>query len=213
MHPRSLERSIEVLDRGRRSPPEAQAPLASPEEPAHGTFASPTNRWFPPHCEPLPGKSPSPALRCPQPRLGRWRGPAASLRSCPSRPQTIPRFLLHLNVVGAGNISVSLRQLSDSSSAETHSGTLRFFLLADAGFELRTDLGSADLTVDSTFGTPSTKEGRQVFKVAGRSSSLMPFRERSSFARARPTRPRPAPKSRPECARRCARPPRRPRGE
>ena len=157
--------------------------------------------------------SPSPALRCPQPRLDRWRGPAASLRSCPSRPQTIPRFLLHLNVVGAGNISVSLRQLSDSSSAETHSGTLRFFLLADAGFELRTDLGSADLTVDSTFGTPSTKEGRQVFKVAGRSSSLMPFRERSSFARARPTRPRPAPKSRPECARRRVRPPPRPRGE
>ena len=62
---------------------------------------------------------------------------------------------------------MSLRQLSDSSSAETHSGTLRFFLLADAGFELRTDLGSADLTVDSTFGTPSTKEGRQVFNGGG----------------------------------------------
>lgn len=67
----------------------------------------------------------------------------------------------------AGNISVSFRQFSDSSSAETHSGTLRFFLPADAGFELRTDLGSADMTIDSTFGTPSTKEERQVFNGGG----------------------------------------------
>ncbi len=67
----------------------------------------------------------------------------------------------------AGSISVSFRQFSDSSSAETHSGTLRFFLPADAGFELRTDLGSADVTVDSTFGTPSTKEERQIFNGGG----------------------------------------------
>jgi len=67
----------------------------------------------------------------------------------------------------AGNISVSLRQFSDSISAETHSGPLRFFLPADAGFELRTDLGSADLTVDSAFGTPSMKEGRQIFNGGG----------------------------------------------
>ena len=81
---------------------------------------------------------------------------------------------------------MSLRQLSDLSSAETHSGTLRFFLPADAGFELRTDLGSADLTVGSTFGTPSTKEGRQVFNGGGPElfidafSGTVEFRPRSS---------------------------------
>lgn len=66
-----------------------------------------------------------------------------------------------------GNIAVSFGQFSDASSAETHSGTLRFFLPTDTGFELRTDLGSADVTIDSTFGTPSTDEERQIFNGGG----------------------------------------------
>jgi len=56
----------------------------------------------------------------------------------------------------AGDASLSFANFSASSTAETHSGTLRFFLPAKAGFALQTDLDSTDLTVDEAFGAPST---------------------------------------------------------
>ena len=56
----------------------------------------------------------------------------------------------------AGDASLSFADFSASSTAETHSGTLRFFLPAGAGFALQTDLDSTDFTVDEAFGAPST---------------------------------------------------------
>lgn len=67
----------------------------------------------------------------------------------------------------SGSIAVSFEELSTSTSAETHSGTIRFFLPSDAGFELRTDLASAELLVDEAFGPPSEKEERRRFNGGG----------------------------------------------
>lgn len=67
----------------------------------------------------------------------------------------------------SGSISVSFEQLSSASSAESHSGPLHFFLPTDAGFELALDLGTADLTIDEAFGTPSGDSEHRIFNGGG----------------------------------------------
>lgn len=67
----------------------------------------------------------------------------------------------------SGEASISFDDFSGPSTAQTHSGTLHFFLPAEAGFNLQTDLPSADLTIDEAFGTPSTEGEEQAFNGGG----------------------------------------------
>lgn len=66
-----------------------------------------------------------------------------------------------------GTASVSFDQFTTSSEAETHSGTLRLFLPADAGFVLSTDFSSADFTLAEAFGTLPEGEERRAFNGGG----------------------------------------------
>lgn len=66
-----------------------------------------------------------------------------------------------------GEASVALNEFSASSEVETHDGTLRLFLPPDAGFTLRTDVTSTEVTIDEAFGTPSTDEERELFNGGG----------------------------------------------
>lgn len=75
----------------------------------------------------------------------------------------------------AGKASVSFEDFSAPSTAETHSGTLHFFLPAEAGFTLQTDLVSADLTIDEAFGTPSTDDEHRAFNDGGPTLTLDAF--------------------------------------
>jgi hypothetical protein len=58
----------------------------------------------------------------------------------------------------SGGITAAFEEFSAESSAETHSGTVRLFLPAEAGFELQLDLDEEDLTVDEAFGTPTSSD-------------------------------------------------------
>ncbi|WP_263788342.1 DUF4097 domain-containing protein [Salinibacter grassmerensis] len=72
----------------------------------------------------------------------------------------------------SGNASVAFEDFSASSTAETHSGTLRFSLPAKTGFVLRTDLDSTDLTIDEAFGSPSTEDEGRAFNGGGPTLTL-----------------------------------------
>jgi len=75
----------------------------------------------------------------------------------------------------AGEASISFQEFSAPSTAQTHSGTLHFFLPAEAGFTLQTDLASADLTIDEAFGAPSTEGEEQVFNGGGPTLTIDAF--------------------------------------
>ena len=74
--------------------------------------------------------------------------------------------------VFSGDASVAFETLSAPSTAETHSGTLRFFLPAEAGFTLQTDLDSTGLVVDEAFGPPSTNDEGRAFNGGGPTLAL-----------------------------------------
>ncbi len=57
-----------------------------------------------------------------------------------------------------GRIEASFEEFTTPSSVDTHSGTVRLFLPADAGFELQLDLDKENLTVDEAFGTPTSSD-------------------------------------------------------
>ncbi len=74
--------------------------------------------------------------------------------------------------VFSGDASVAFETLSAPSTAETHSGTLRFFLPAETGFTLQTDLDSTDLVIDEAFGPPSTNDEGRAFNGGGPTLTL-----------------------------------------
>ncbi|MCS3663015.1 DUF4097 family beta strand repeat-containing protein [Salinibacter ruber] len=74
--------------------------------------------------------------------------------------------------VFSGDASVAFETLSAPSTAETHSGTLRFFLPAEAGFTLQTDLDSTGFVVDEAFGSPSTNDEGRAFNGGGPTLAL-----------------------------------------
>lgn len=75
----------------------------------------------------------------------------------------------------AGDVSVSFQDFSAPSTAETHSGTLQFFLPRETGFTVQTDLGTTDLTVNEAFGTPSTNGDDRIFNGGGPTLTLDAF--------------------------------------
>ncbi len=74
--------------------------------------------------------------------------------------------------VFSGDASVAFETLSAPSTAEIHSGTLRFFLPAGAGFTLQTDLDSTGLVVDEAFGPPSSNDKGRAFNGGGPTLAL-----------------------------------------
>ncbi|WP_103029573.1 DUF4097 family beta strand repeat-containing protein [Salinibacter altiplanensis] len=73
--------------------------------------------------------------------------------------------------VHAGDASVSFEDFAASSTAETVSGTLRFFLPAEAGFSLQTDRTDA-VTVGEAFGSSATDDERWLFNGGGPTLTL-----------------------------------------
>lgn len=68
----------------------------------------------------------------------------------------------------SGRITAAFDAFTTSSSVETHSGAVRLFLPADAGFELQLDLDEEDLTVDEAFGSPtSSDDDRRAYNGGG----------------------------------------------
>lgn len=66
-----------------------------------------------------------------------------------------------------GKASLAFDEFSASSEVETHNGTVQLFLPSDAGFTLRTDTTSTEVTIDDSFGPPSTSEEGQRFNGGG----------------------------------------------
>lgn len=66
-----------------------------------------------------------------------------------------------------GKASIAFDEFSASSEVETHDGTVRLFLPPDAGFTLQTDTTSTGVTIDDSFGTPSTNKEEQRFNGGG----------------------------------------------
>lgn len=66
-----------------------------------------------------------------------------------------------------GEASIAFSELSASSEVETRDGTVRLFLPPDAGFTLQADTTSAEVTIDDSFGPPSTTEEGQRFNGGG----------------------------------------------
>jgi hypothetical protein len=75
-----------------------------------------------------------------------------------------------------GRIAASFEEFTASSSVDTHSGTVRLFLPAEAGFELQLDLDEEHLTVDEAFGTPtSSDDERRAYNGGGPPFELESF--------------------------------------
>lgn len=75
-----------------------------------------------------------------------------------------------------GRIAASFEEFTAPSSVDTHSGTVRLFLPADAGFELQLDLDEENLTVDEAFGSPtSSGDERRAYNDGGPTFELESF--------------------------------------
>ncbi len=75
----------------------------------------------------------------------------------------------------SGRIMAAFEEFSASSTAETHSGSLRFFLPADTEFVLETDADSSQLTIDEAFGRPTRNDDRWIFNGGGPNLSVDTF--------------------------------------
>jgi hypothetical protein len=76
----------------------------------------------------------------------------------------------------SGRITASFGEFAAPSSVDTHSGTVRLFLPAEAGFELQLDLDEEDLTVDEAFGSPtSSGDDRRTYNDGGPAFELESF--------------------------------------
>jgi hypothetical protein len=75
----------------------------------------------------------------------------------------------------SGRVTAVFEEFSASSSADTYSGPLRFFLPYDAGFTLVTEADSSQVTIDEAFGSPSREEERWRFNGGGPDLSVETF--------------------------------------
>jgi hypothetical protein len=75
----------------------------------------------------------------------------------------------------SGRITAAFEEFAAASSAETHSGSLRFFLPTNTGFVLATDADSSQFTIDEAFGPPSKDDERWSFNGGGPDLSVEAF--------------------------------------
>jgi len=75
----------------------------------------------------------------------------------------------------SGRVTAAFEEFPEPSSAETHSGALRFYLPADTGFELETDADSSEVAIDEAFGRPSRDDDRWAFNGGGPDLSVETF--------------------------------------
>lgn len=75
----------------------------------------------------------------------------------------------------SGGVTAVFEEFSASSSADTYSGPLRFFLPTDAGFTLVTEADSSQVTIDEAFGAPLREEERWRFNGGGPDLSVETF--------------------------------------
>jgi hypothetical protein len=75
----------------------------------------------------------------------------------------------------SGRITTAFEEFTGPSSAETHSGDLRFYLPADTGLTVTTDADSSQLVIDEAFGTPSRDDDQWIVNGGGPELSVETF--------------------------------------
>ncbi|MEF8816286.1 MAG: DUF4097 family beta strand repeat-containing protein [Salinibacter sp.] len=75
----------------------------------------------------------------------------------------------------SGGITAVFEEFAGPSSAETHSGDLRFYLPADTGLTVATDADTSQFVIDEAFGTPSRDDDRWTLNGGGADLSLETF--------------------------------------
>jgi len=75
----------------------------------------------------------------------------------------------------SGRITAVFEEFAGPSSAETHSGDLRFYLPSDTGLTVTTDADSSQLVIDEAFGSPSRDGERWAINGGGPDLSVETF--------------------------------------
>lgn len=66
-----------------------------------------------------------------------------------------------------GTVDATFDAFSDSSSIDSHSGTVRLRIPRETGFTLEGELDDADLMIDDSFGSPRVKQARTEYGGGG----------------------------------------------